>query len=395
MEVVKMYSTNDYLSAIEPSITIKLNTLAKSMKAHGIDVVDLTAGEPDFPTPKEICEAAINAINEGFTKYTAAAGIMELREKIAEKLSKENFIPVEAKNIVVTNGAKNAIFNALSAIVNPGDEVIIIAPAWVSYIPQVKLLGAIPVVLCTSFENGFIPEISKLREIVNTKTKAIIINSPNNPTGAVYPKEFFKNLVELAQEAKFYIISDEIYEKLIYEGEHFSPASLSMENVITVNGFSKAYSMTGWRIGYVAANDFIISNISKIQSHTASNVNSITQKAAVRAFDVDTNYMVEEFKKRRDFLATELEKIGVKFLKPSGAFYFFMDFSSFLGKSSMGKKLETGFDVCEVLLKEFKLALVPGEGFEAPGFVRLSFAASMESLEKAINRIKEFLESLI
>ncbi|HEW91635.1 MAG TPA: pyridoxal phosphate-dependent aminotransferase [Thermotogaceae bacterium] len=390
-----MYSTNDYLSAIEPSITIKLNTLAKSMKAHGIDVVDLTAGEPDFPTPKEICEAAINAINEGFTKYTAAAGIMELREKIAEKLSKENFIPVEAKNIVVTNGAKNAIFNALSAIVNPGDEVIIIAPAWVSYIPQVKLLGAIPVVLCTSFENGFIPEISKLREIVNTKTKAIIINSPNNPTGAVYPKEFFKNLVELAQEAKFYIISDEIYEKLIYEGEHFSPASLSMENVITVNGFSKAYSMTGWRIGYVAANDFIISNISKIQSHTASNVNSITQKAAVRAFDVDTNYMVEEFKKRRDFLATELEKIGVKFLKPSGAFYFFMDFSSFLGKSSMGKKLETGFDVCEVLLKEFKLALVPGEGFEAPGFVRLSFAASMESLEKAINRIKEFLESLI
>ena len=395
MEVVKMYSTNDYLSAIEPSITIKLNTLAKSMKAHGIDVVDLTAGEPDFPTPKAICEAAINAINEGFTKYTAAAGIMELREKIAEKLSKENFIPVEAKNIVVTNGAKNAIFNALSAIVNPGDEVIIIAPAWVSYIPQVKLLGAIPVVLCTSFENGFIPEISKLREIVNTKTKAIIINSPNNPTGAVYPKEFFKNLVELAQEAKFYIISDEIYEKLIYEGEHFSPASLSMENVITVNGFSKAYSMTGWRIGYVAANDFIISNISKIQSHTASNVNSITQKAAVRAFDVDTNYMVEEFKKRRDFLATELEKIGVKFLKPSGAFYFFMDFSSFLGKSSMGKKLETGFDVCEVLLKEFKLALVPGEGFEAPGFVRLSFAASMESLEKAINRIKEFLESLI
>jgi len=390
-----MYSTNDYLSAIEPSITIKLNTLAKSMKAHGIDVVDLTAGEPDFPTPKEICEAAINAINEGFTKYTAAAGIMELREKIAEKLSKENFIPVEAKNIVVTNGAKNAIFNALSAIVNPGDEVIIIAPAWVSYIPQVKLLGAIPVVLCTSFENGFIPEISKLREIVNTKTKAIIINSPNNPTGAVYPKEFFKNLVELAQEAKFYIISDEIYEKLIYEGEHFSPASLSMENVITVNGFSKAYSMTGWRIGYVAANDFIISNISKIQSHTASNVNSITQKAAVRAFDVDTNYMVEEFKKRRDFLATELEKIGVKFLKPSGAFYFFMDFSSFLGKSSMGKKLETGFDVCEVLLKEFKLALVPGEGFEAPGFVRLSFAAPMESLEKAINRIKEFLESLI
>ena len=390
-----MYSTNDYLSAIEPSITIKLNTLAKSMKAHGIDVVDLTAGEPDFPTPKEICEAAINAINEGFTKYTAAAGIMELREKIAEKLSKENFIPVEAKNIVVTNGAKNAIFNALSAIVNPGDEVIIIAPAWVSYIPQVKLLGAIPVVLCTSFENGFIPEISKLREIVNTKTKAIIINSPNNPTGVVYPKEFFKNLVELAQEAKFYIISDEIYEKLIYEGEHFSPASLSMENVITVNGFSKAYSMTGWRIGYVAANDFIISNISKIQSHTASNVNSITQKAAVRAFDVDTNYMVEEFKKRRDFLATELEKIGVKFLKPSGAFYFFMDFSSFLGKSSMGKKLETGFDVCEVLLKEFKLALVPGEGFEAPGFVRLSFAASMESLEKAINRIKEFLESLI
>ncbi|MCD6546454.1 MAG: pyridoxal phosphate-dependent aminotransferase, partial [Thermotogae bacterium] len=383
-----MYSTNDYLSAIEPSITIKLNTLAKSMKAHGIDVVDLTAGEPDFPTPKAICEAAINAINEGFTKYTAAAGIMELREKIAEKLSKENFIPVEAKNIVVTNGAKNAIFNALSAIVNPGDEVIIIAPAWVSYIPQVKLLGAIPIVLCTSFENGFIPEISKLREIVNTKTKAIIINSPNNPTGAVYPKEFFKNLVELAQEAKFYIISDEIYEKLIYEGEHFSPASLSMENVITVNGFSKAYSMTGWRIGYVAANDFIISNISKIQSHTASNVNSITQKAAVRAFDVDTNYMVEEFRKRRDFLATELEKIGVKFLKPSGAFYFFMDFSSFLGKSSMGKKLETGFDVCEVLLKEFKLALVPGEGFEAPGFVRLSFAASMESLEKAINRIK-------
>lgn len=390
-----MYSTNDYLSAIEPSITIKLNTLAKSMKAHGIDVVDLTAGEPDFPTPKAICEAAINAINEGFTKYTAAAGIMELREKIAEKLSKENFIPVEAKNIVVTNGAKNAIFNALSAIVNPGDEVIIIAPAWVSYIPQVKLLGAIPIVLCTSFENGFIPEISKLREIVNTKTKAIIINSPNNPTGAVYPKEFFKNLVELAQEAKFYIISDEIYEKLIYEGEHFSPASLSMENVITVNGFSKAYSMTGWRIGYVAANDFIISNISKIQSHTASNVNSITQKAAVRAFDVDTNYMVEEFRKRRDFLATELEKIGVKFLKPSGAFYFFMDFSSFLGKSSMGKKLETGFDVCEVLLKEFKLALVPGEGFEAPGFVRLSFAASMESLEKAINRIKGFLESLI
>jgi len=389
-----MYSTNNYASSIEPSITIKLNTLAKSMKAQGIDVVDLTAGEPDFPTPSEICQAAIEAINDGFTKYTAAAGIIELREKIAEKLLKENSIPVKAKNIVVTNGAKSAIFNALSAVVNPGDEVIIITPAWVSYIPQIKILGAKPILLKTDLENEFIPDVSELKDIISERTKAIIINSPNNPTGTVYPKSFFEDLVNLATERKFYIISDEIYEKLIYEGEHFSPASISMENVITVNGFSKAYSMTGWRIGYVAANDSIINIVSKIQSHTASNVNSITQKAALKALDVDTSYMVKEFKKRRDFLADELKKLGIEFLKPKGAFYFFMNFTKLLGKTSKDKKLESCFDVCEVLLKDFGLALVPGDGFEAPGFVRLSFAASMESLGKAIQRLEEFFKSI-
>ncbi|MDI3473021.1 MAG: aspartate aminotransferase [Thermotogaceae bacterium] len=390
-----MYSMNSSLSSIEPSITMKLNTIAKSMKAQGIDVVDLTAGEPDFPTPKEICEAAIDAINQGFTKYTPATGIQELRERIASKLSTENNIPVTAKNIVVTNGAKSAIFGALSAVVNPGDDVIVVAPSWVSYIPQIKLLGARPVVLQANSENNFIPEISKLQEIANHKTKAIIINSPNNPTGVVYPEEFFKDLVKLAEEKEFYIISDEIYEKLIYEGRHLSPASINPEVVITINGFSKAYSMTGWRVGYVAASDPIISNISKFQSHTASNVNSIAQKAALKALDVNTDYMVEEFRKRRDFLISEFEKINIKFVKPMGAFYFFMDFSDLIGKFSNGKELKSGFDICETLLKEYKLALVPGEGFEAPGFVRLSFAASMESLEKAVQRLKNFLDSLV
>lgn len=390
-----MYSMNSSLSSIEPSITMKLNTIAKSMKAQGIDVVDLTAGEPDFPTPKEICEAAIDAINQGFTKYTPATGIQELRERIASKLSTENNIPVTAKNIVVTNGAKSAIFGALSAVVNPGDDVIVVAPSWVSYIPQIKLLGARPVVLQANSENNFIPEISKLQEIANHKTKAIIINSPNNPTGVVYPEEFFKDLVKLAEEKEFYIISDEIYEKLIYEGRHLSPASINPEVVITINGFSKAYSMTGWRVGYVAASDPIISSISKFQSHTASNVNSIAQKAALKALDVNTDYMVEEFRKRRDFLISEFEKINIKFVKPMGAFYFFMDFSDLIGKFSNGKELKSGFDICETLLKEYKLALVPGEGFEAPGFVRLSFAASMESLEKAVQRLKNFLDSLV
>lgn len=389
-----MHNINNSLLSIEPSITMKLNTIAKSMKSQGIDVVDLTAGEPDFPTPPEICEAAIEAINQGFTKYTPAVGIQELREKIANKLSVENNIPVAAKNIVVTNGAKSAIFAALSAIVNPGDEVLVVAPAWVSYIPQIKFLGAKPVVLYTNSENNFIPEVSKLREIVNNKTKAIIINSPNNPTGVVYSEEFFNELVKLAEEKEFYIISDEIYEKLIYEGKHFSPASLNLRVVITVNGFSKAYSMTGWRVGYVAADDPIIESISKFQSHTASNVNSIAQKAALKALDVNTDYMVEEFRKRREFLISEFEKINIRFIKPMGAFYFFIDFSDLIGRFSNGKELKSGLDICEVLLKEYNLALVPGEGFEAPGFVRLSFAASMESLENAVQRLGSFLNSL-
>jgi len=375
------------LESIPFSTTIKYSQLAADQIKKGRDVVKLTAGEPDFPTPREIVEEAKKALDEGFTKYTANAGIEELRKAISKDLKARYNIDYSFSEIVMSNGGKQAIYNSLYAITEPEDEVMIIVPDWVSYFPLVKLCQCNAVPVPTRFENDFLPEISEIEKRVSTRTKALIINSPNNPTGAVYPLELITKIADIAKNSDFWVISDEIYSTLVFEGEHNSIASLNQmkERTIVINGFSKSHSMTGWRCGYSAAPEKITRQIGKFQSHVTYNINSITQKAALKAVSVDNSDMLEEFRRRRNFITKGLDKIGIRYVKPSGAFYVFMDFSEFVGKFDDDDKLTIN------LLEEYGVGLVPGSAFHKPGFMRLSFASSMEDLGKALERLEKFV----
>lgn len=366
---------------IPSSKTMEINSKAKEMIKKGIDVINLTAGEPDFKTPESILKYAKKALDEGYTKYTDARGILELREKIAEFYGKRYNIKISCDEVVITNGAKQGIYNALFSILDDEDEVIILTPAWVSYIPQVLLCNGRPIKIGTYLEDSFIPDVDKIKRKISRKTKAIIINSPNNPTGAVYPPEVLQCISELANKYGLFVISDEIYSELVYEDTHHSTLEFfDREKLIVVNGFSKSHAMTGWRIGYVIAPKEISEAIAKIQSHTTSNVNSITQRAVLKAFEVDISYMREEFKKRKNVVSKELKKIGLDFVEPKGAFYFFF---------------KTPYDdviFCNDLLAAKKVALVPGNSFEYPGFARLSFAVSLDTLKEGMRRIYEFFK---
>jgi len=375
------------LECIPFSTTIKYSQLAADQIKKGKDVVKLTAGEPDFPTPREIVEEAKKALDEGFTKYTANAGIEELRKAISKDLKARYNIDYSFSEIMMSNGGKQAIYNSLYAITEPDDEVMIIVPDWVSYFPLVKLCQCNVIPVPTRFENDFLPEISEIEKRVSTRTKALIINSPNNPTGAVYPLELITKIAEIAKRFDFWVISDEIYSSLVFEGEHNSIASLNQmkERTIVINGFSKSHSMTGWRCGYSAAPEIITRQIGKFQSHVTYNINSITQKAALKAVSVDNSDMLEEFRRRRNFITKGLDKIGIRYVKPSGAFYVFMDFSEFAGKFDDDDKLTIN------LLEEYGVGLVPGSAFHKPGFMRLSFASSMEDLGKALERLEKFV----
>ena len=386
--------------SISPSATLAIDSKAKKLKAEGIDVVGFGAGEPDFDTPVHIKQAAIAAIEEGFTKYTPASGTMTLKEAICAKFKKDNGLEYTPANIVISNGAKHSLVNVFQAICNPGDEVIIPAPFWVSYPEMVKLADGVPVIVYTTEEQGFKFTVDQIRQAVTAKTKAIILNSPSNPTGMVYTREELAELAELAVEKGFYVVSDEIYEKLIYDGKtHISIASINEKikaQTIIVNGVSKTYAMTGWRIGYTASSPEIAKIMSNVQSHATSNPNSIAQKAAEAAISGPQDMvatMVEAFVSRRDYMVKRINSIpGLSCVKPNGAFYVMMNISQLLGKELAGRKIQSSDDFADILLEKANVALVPGSGFGIDTHVRLSYATSQETITKGLDRIEQFLK---
>lgn len=387
---------------IEPSITLAITAKAKKMKADGIDVIGFGAGEPDFNTPEYIQKAAIKAIKEGYTKYTPASGIMELKNAIVEKFRKDNGLEYNTSQIIISTGAKQSLANVFAAALNPGDEVIIPVPYWVSYPELVKLQGGVPIFVETEENNGFKYTIEKLEKAITKNTKMILINSPNNPTGTVYSKKELEDIANFAKEKDILILSDEIYEKLIYgDTKHVSIASLSgdaYQRTIVINGVSKAYAMTGWRIGYAAANKEIVRLMSNIQSHTTSNPNSIAQYASVAALKGDTSSMdsmVGEFKNRRDYMVNEINRIdGLSCIKPEGAFYVMMNISKTIGKKFNDVKIEDSISFSDQLLEREKVAVIPGIGFGMDNYVRLSYATSAENIEKGLDRIGRFIKEL-
>ena len=387
---------------ISPSITLAITAKAKELKESGVDVISFGAGEPDFNTPSNIIEAAYKAMKEGKTKYTATSGIKELKEEICKKFLRDNGLKYDLDQIIVCTGAKQCLADAFMAVLNEGDEVIIPTPYWVSYPELVKIAGGVPVFMEGSIKNHFKYEIEKLENIVTSKTKAIIINSPNNPTGTIYNKEELLELAKFAENHNLIIIADEIYEKLIYDGErHISIASLTnyaYNNTIVINGLSKAAAMTGWRIGYAAANKEIIKLMTSIQSHMTSNTNSITQYAAIEALsntEDSLNKMVKEFDNRRKYMINRLDSIkGINYILPKGAFYIMVNVSGVYGKSINEEKITDSLSFSKELLKEENVAVIPGIGFGLDDYIRLSYATSMENIENGIDRIEKFLNKL-
>lgn len=388
---------------IKPSSTLAITAKAGELKASGLDVVGFGAGEPDFDTPEHIKKAAIDAINSGFTKYTPVPGIKPLREAIVEKLKKENGVEYDFSQIVVSNGAKHSLFNAFMAILNDGDEVIIPAPYWLSYSEIVAVSGGKPVICYTKEENNFILTRQDLEKAYTPKTKAIIFTSPSNPTGMVMEKKDLEMIADFAVEKDLFVISDEIYEYLIYNEnkKHISIASLNDEiykRTIVVNGMSKSYAMTGWRIGYTASNPQLAKLMSSFQSQTTSNANSIAQKAALAALTGPQDCvekMRQEFQKRCDYIFEREEAIpGISALKPDGAFYLFVNVSELCGKKYDGSEIKSAADFAALLLEKKMVALVPCADFGMPNHVRLSYAISMETIKKGMDRIEEFVKEL-
>ena len=386
--------------SISPSPTLVIDSKFKQMKADGLDVVGFGAGEPDFDTPKHIKDAAIKAIMDGKTKYTPASGTIELKKAICDKLQRDNGLSYDVSNIVVSNGAKHSLINVFGAILNPGDEVIIPAPYWVSYPEMVKYNDGVPVVIFTTEENDFKFSAKQFREAITPKTKAIVLNSPSNPTGMVYTREELEEIAAVAVENNIYVVSDEIYEYLIYDGEkHTSIASFNdkiKDLTIIVNGVSKTYAMTGWRIGYTASNAQIAKAMSNVQSHTTSNPNSIAQAATVAALTGPTDeleVMINAFDERRKYMVERINSVdGVSCLTPKGAFYVMMNISKLKGKTICGKLIESADDFAEVFLEKELVAVVPGNGFDAPDYVRWSYATSLENIKEGIDRLENLLK---
>jgi len=387
------YLTKRVLS-MEESQTMRITGLAKKMKAEGKDVVSLSAGEPDFPTPDFVNEAGIAAIKAGFTRYTQNSGIPELKSAIQAKLSRENGLCYDASEIIVSNGGKQTLINAILALVEEGDEVIIPAPYWVSFPEMVRLADGTPVTVTCTGETGYKMTPEQLEAAITPNTKALILNSPSNPSGAVYSEKEVRALMQVLEGKGIFVISDEMYDRITYGCEPFSPGMVdSMRDwVIVSNGVSKAYSMTGWRIGYLAGPEWLIKACDKIQSQTTSNPNSIAQKAAVAALNGDQSVVEErrlEFQKRRDYMHKALNEIpGIEAALPEGAFYIFPSVKGVLGKTFGGKVMNTSADVAEYLLLEHNVATVPGDAFGSPENLRLSYAASIDELKVAVERIK-------
>ncbi len=375
---------SERLSRVEESATLRITDLASKLRREGKDVISLSVGEPDFPTPEHIVEAGYKAMANGLTHYTPSKGIPELREAIARKFERENNVSYDPDQIIVTPGAKHAIFEAVFSLIEEGDEVILFEPAWVTYEACVKLSGGRVV----WFNLGKGLEIDGIQEVITRKTKMIIVNSPNNPLGAVFDHEFMRTIRDVAVDHDLYVISDEIYEKIIYGGEHISPASMDemWDRTITVNGFSKAYAMTGWRLGYAASSDEIISAMLKVQQHTVSCAPSFVQYAGVSALESSQKCvedMVREFRERRDLVVSGLEELGIECMPAEGAFYVFADVGRY----------GSGMEVSERLLTRAYVAVTPGDAFGKSwgDWVRISYATSKENLRKALKRMREVL----
>lgn len=388
--------------AVSPSETLAISAKAKELKRQGKSVISLSAGEPDFETPEHICQAAIKAINDGFHGYTMNTGTPELRQNIANKLQRDNDLDYDPSQIVCTNGAKQALGFSLLAMVDEGDEVIIPTPYWVSYPQMVKIAGATPVTVRTSFENNYRMTADQLESTITENTKALILCSPSNPTGTCYTAEELKALADvLANYPEISIISDEIYEYIVFEDEHVSILNVAPElqdRTVLINGFSKGFAMTGWRLGYLAAPQNFADAVAKIQSQETSAPSSISQKAGEAAYGGDlkaVKKMRDSFKKRRNYIVNELSAIdGLQCFTPSGAFYVFPDISNYLSKSVGDQAIETSTDLCMYLIEGHGLAAVPGDAFGEPNGVRLSYASSMDDLKQAMKRLKAGLNKL-
>jgi aspartate aminotransferase len=388
--------------SIKPSPTLATAAKAKSMKAQGIDVVDFGVGEPDFDTPENVKQAGIKAIQSGFTKYTPAGGTDELKEAVIEKFKKDNGLSYEKSQILISCGAKHSLYNIAEALFDPGDEVIIPSPYWVSYPDQVLLNDATPVIVETTEAEGFKLSARKLEKAITKKTKALVLNSPSNPTGLAYDKKTLDEIAAIAVKHGIYVISDEIYEKLLYDGfTHFSIASFNREIkdlTIVVNGVSKSHAMTGWRIGYAAGPKDVITAMANIQSQSTSNPCSISQKAALEALRGPQDFirtMNIEFDKRRKYMVERLNSIpGISCLMPVGAFYAFPNVAKLYGKSIQGKIVKNSSDLAAYLLEEAKVALVSGDAFGADPYIRLSYATSMENIQKGLDRIEKAMSAL-
>ena len=382
------------LGTLAPSVTLSLAARAKELKKQGLDVYSMSVGEPDFDTPQAIKDAAIKALNEGKVGYIASSGLPELKDEIVKKMATHG-INTTANNVIVTTGAKLALFEAITALCGEGDEVIVLAPYWLSYPEMIKASGAKMVVVNTKAENDFAPTKEDLQKAITPNTKLIIVNSPSNPTGAVYSKETLQMIADLAVEHNFMVLSDEIYEKLIYDNsvKHVSIASLNekiADLTITINGFSKAYAMTGWRLGYLVAPTWLAKRISALQSHATSNATTFVQYAAVVALqgqaDAELDNMIKTFARRRELLCKLLKDIPqISFIEPKGAFYVMCN---------IAKTGKTAADFAQELLEQKLLTVIPCESFGAPEYVRLSYACSEDQITESIKRLKEFCENL-
>jgi len=397
------YKLADRVHKVQPSFTLQMATVAAEMRAEGVNVINFSVGEPDFNTPLHIIRAGQKAMDEGYTKYTAGPGMIEFRKAICEKLKRENDITYTPADILVSNGEKQSLYNVCQALFEAGDSVIVFRPYWVSFPEFVRLADAEPVLVDTVPEHNFEPDFNDLQVKKSPDVKGVIVNSPSNPTGGVWGEDALLRLLKIAKENSWVVISDECYERLVYEGEFYSTEKLNRDhqigaNVVTCLSLSKTYAMTGWRIGYAAGPRDIIKSMSKIQGQSTSCANSIGQKAGIEALMGDQRCVEEmkaAFNKRRDLIVRLLNELpGVSCAMPGGAFYAFPDFSAYLDKQGSGKLLKDTFDISNYILGCAKVVTVPGDGFGAPGHIRFSYATSTDIIERGIGRVRSALEQI-
>ena len=391
---------SDRVHRVKPSFTLEMTSRAADLRSKGVDVINLSVGEPDFNTPEHIIQAGKEAMDDGFTKYTAGSGMIELRQAICEKLLVENGLTFTPDQVLVSNGEKQSLYTVCQVLFDRGDEVIVFSPYWVSYPEFVRLADAEPIIVSTDPNSQFEPNFNELISKINSKTKGMIINSPSNPTGGVWSNNAINKILEISKQNNLIVISDECYEKLVFDGQYVSTEKLNNYNteVLTCMSLSKTYAMTGWRIGYTVGNHDIIRAMSKLQGQATSCANSIGQKAAIAALTGDqkcVENMRNKYKERRDLMVGLLKEIqGVNCAVPGGAFYAFPDFSYYLGKNYNGEKINDSFKLCDYILDVAKVVTVPGDGFGAPGHIRFSYAVSKDTIRKGIDRVVKALNKL-